>query len=349
MSRYYRIVVGPETQAPVGQDLPSNNAGAVWTNQVNGKADLGAQMVELDVWAFAFDAPISQAYVRIWGPSKEQISQAADFNGAPITVYAGMQKGLPLATADVNGGQQGIILKGQIFQAFGNWQGTNQTLDFVVTTDGGATQSEPANLSFLWKQGQPLSEALQQTLSTAYPEAQVKIDISSSLVLTQDEHGVYQTVQQLAAYAKGVSLDIMGGGTSTYKGVSITREGDVIRVFDGTGLAEGDVTTIDIKDMIGQPTWLDAATVQFNTIMRADLSVGKQVKFPPLAALLAVTTPQSGSNARAKNTFAGTWTITNMRHVGNSRAADAQSWISTFQAISEVATAAETSVANTSA
>ena len=348
MSRYYRIAVGPETEAPVGQDAASGNAGAVWTNLVAGKADLGAQRVELDVWAFAFDAPISQAYVRIWGPSKEQISQASDFNGAPISVYAGMQKGLPLATSDVNDGQQGIILKGQIFQAFGNWQGINQTLDFVVTTDGGATQSEPANLSLQWKQGTPLSQALQQTLSTAYPEAQVKINISDSLVLTQDEHGVYQTIQQLAAYAKGVSLDIQGRD-GTYQGVSITREGDVIRVFDGTGEPEGELTTIDIKDMIGQPTWLDAATVQFNTVMRADLSVGSLIKFPPLAALLAVTTPQSGSNARAKNTFAGNWTVTNMRHVGDSRAPDAQSWISTFQAISDIATAAETSVANTSA
>ena len=234
MSRYYKIVVGPETavaQGAVAGTVPSKNAGATWTNLVQGKADLGAQMVEFDIPLISFDAPMGQAYVCIWGPSKAQISQASDFNGAPISIYAGMQNGLPLATADAP--QSGLLLKGQIYQAFANWQGITQTLNFVVIVDGGFTQSAPGNLTFTWKQGQKLGNVVSQTLRTAYQQQGYKVNvaISDNLVLTQDEAGTYSTIQQFATYVKGVSQDILGGN---YAGVQITLHDDTFNVFDGT-------------------------------------------------------------------------------------------------------------------
>lgn len=346
MSRYYNIVVGQESAVPIGQATASGNAGATWTNLVGGKADLGAQTVEFDIHAYSFDAPVSQAFIRIWGPSKDQISQASDFNGAQISVYAGMQNGLPLASAAVSNGQAGLILSGAIFQAFGNWQGINQTLDFVVTSDGGATQSEPGNLAFLWKQGQPLGTVIQQTLTLAYPGLQVNVNVDPNLVLQEDESGVYQTLQQFAAYCKGVSQDIIGGD---YSGVTMTMVDKTIQVYDSNTAYIKPPTQIKIQDMIGAVTWLDVATIQFNTVMRADLQVGSIITFPALASLQAVTTPSSGSNARAKNTFSGNWTVSYMRHVGNSRAPDAQSWISTFQAVANNGAPGSLSVADSSA
>ena len=344
MSRFYRIVIGPETAPAIGA-APSNNAGATFTNLVNGKADLGAQTIEFDIPVVTFDAPVGQAFVRIWGPSKAQISQASDFNGAPISVYGGMQAGLPLATAAAP--QSGLLLKGQIFQAFGNWQGINQTLDFVVITDGGFTQSQPGNFSFMWKKGQKLGDVVTQVLQTAFQQQgySVSLNISSNLVLTQDESGVYETLQQFASYVKGVSQDIMGG---IYPGVSITLSNNVLKVYDGTQAGDP-LISIAQQDLIGQVTWLDAFTIQFNTVLRSDIQVGTIVKLPELAGAQAVTGTNSQSNARAKNTFQGTWTVSFMRHVGNSRAPDAQSWISTFQAFSNQAPATSTSVANTSA
>lgn len=352
MSRYYKIVVGPETQSAPGRapggDAPSNNAGATWTNNVNGTADLGAQQIEFDVHAYGFGTPVSPAFLRIWGPSKEQISQASDFNGAHLELSVGMQKGLPLASAAV--AQAGIILSGQIFQAYGNWQGINQTLDFVVLVDGGATQAEPGKLSFTWKKGDKLEEVVQTVLQAAYPKVKLDINISPNLVLAQDEQGVYQTIEQFASYVKGVSLDILGAsGTATYQGVEIVLSNDVMRVFDGTASSDGAPTPITVQDLIGQPTWLSANSIQFSTVVRSDMSIGSQVTFPPIASATAVTTQQSGSNVRSKNAFTGTWIISYIRHVGNSRAPDAQSWISTFQAYSTEATAAQTSVAATSA
>lgn len=344
MSRYYRIEVGPEVAVPVGGTQASNNAGGVWTNQVNGKCDTGAQTVEIDVHVTQFATPAGQAFVRIWGPSLQQISQASDFNGAPIRVYAGMQAGLPLATDEANG-QAGLIVSGQIFQAFGNWQGVNQTLDFVITVDAGASQSSPASLSFLWKKGQKMGPVLEQTLRAAYPAYQVKVDVSPDLVLPQDESGVYQTIQQFATYVKGVSQGIKGGN---YQGVSLTLRDNTVTAQDGTQ-GEPKKTELLVQDLIGQPTWLGAFTVQFNTVMRADLDVGTKVTFPLVAGAQAVTSSGSQSNARSKQAFSGTWTITYIRHVGNSRATEAQNWISVFQAVSDEASPAATSQQDTSA
>lgn len=345
MGRYYKIVVGPEVAVPTGGTVPSGNSGGTWTNRVNGRADLGAQTVELDIHAYSFDAPISQAFVRIWGPSRQQISQASDFNGAPISVWVGMQNGLPLASADVSAGQQGLVLSGQVFQAFGNYQGINQSLDFVVTTDGGATQSSPAALSFTWKKGQQLSSVIQSTLAAAYPALNAPVvNISPNLVLNNDEAGVYQTLQQFASYLNGVSQDIVGG---TYSGVKITLVNGTIQVFDGT-VPLGQTTSILAQDLVGPPTWLSVATVQLTTVMRADLQVGSQITLPQLAGLQAVTTPQSQSNARSQGTFSGTWTVIYLRHVGNSRDPNAQSWVTTIQAISNAASPAALSVANSS-
>lgn len=343
MSRFYSITVSPETAVPTGGTAPSNNAGAKWTNLVNGRADLGAQTVELDVWFYGMDAPVSQGVVTIWGPSKEQISQASDFNGAHIEVSAGMQKGLPLATNQAS--QAGIILSGQIFQAFGNWQGINQTLNFVVITDGGATQSQPANLQFSWKKGDQLGTVITQALQVAYPGLKLDVKVNPALVLSQDEHGTYQTIQQFATYIKGVSQNIIGGN---YPGITITLHNGTIYAFDGSTPATT-MTDITVQDLIGQPTWLSAFTVSFSTVMRGDLRVGSTIKFPPIASAIAVTGPQSQSNVRAKNAFDGTWTISAIRHVGNSRAPDAQSWISVFQAYSNGASPNAISVANSSA
>ena len=352
MSRYYKILVGPETVAPTGFTPASNNAGATWTNYIEpkngqpGRADLGAQMVEFDIWIYNLDEPVSLGSIKIWGPSKAQISQAFDFNGAPIQMFAGMQPGLPLATLDYNSQQQGLILSGQIFQAFGNWQGINQTLDFVVMPNPGGTQDQPANASFSWIQGQPLGEAINSVLTSAFPNFKPpKISISKNLVLSSDEPFVYTTITQFSQYIRRLSQNILGGN---YEGVRITQQSNQFLVFDGTQADDG-TTSIQVatRDLIGQVTWLGPYQIQFSTVMRADIHIGDTVQFEPIAGLQAITNQQSASNVRQQNTFAGKWQIVKIRHVGNSRAPDAQSWISTFQAISQEANPEVTSAENT--
>ena len=320
MSRYYKIVVGA---APKG-----GTSGFMWTNLVDGKCVTGAQTVEMDLWQAGYDDPVSSGYVKIWGPPKSQIFQASDFNDAPIQIWAGMQNGLPLATASAP--QSGLVASGYIFQAFGNWQGVNQTLDFVISPQLGGTQADPANISFNLTKGQPLSEAIKFVLTTALPTLDPpKIDISPNLVLSQDEPFTFDTLVQFGDYIKRLSKNIIGGA---YAGVTMVKVGNRVIVFDGTQPG-GPVTLIKSQDMIGQATWLDAATISFTTVLRSDLLCGSTVQFEPIAGLTAVTNANSGSNVRAKNTFNGIWQITKIRHLGNSRSKEARSWVTVFQAI----------------
>ena len=359
MSRFYKIIVGAQTASQIeatgtGSGTASNNAGATWTNMVNGQADLGAQTVEFDIWAVGVDAPAGLSTVKIWGPSIAQIRQSADFNGASIQVFAGMQKGLPLATDAVNSGQQGLIVTGTIFQAFGNWQGINQTLDFVISPTPSGTQSQPANISHLWKKGTPLADVLRQVLQTAYPTFQApKISISPDLVLGHDEPFVFSTLTQLASYIRGISINInpalSPGAVGKYQGVTIYQQGTQFIVTDGTQGDSSAVTSIQAQDLIGQPTWLGIGTMQFSTVMRADLQVGANITFPAIAGATAVTTAQSYSVARDPLTFSGTWQITKVRHVGNSRQPNALAWLTTFEAITIGAAPGAVSVGASSA
>lgn len=339
MSRWYKIVVGAETATQPGGQPASNSPGATWTSQrADGQADHGALKVELDIPVAPLAQPAGQAKVRIWGiplslilpGNPGALSAAQQFNGAPISVYGGMQAGLPLATAIAP--KAGLLVQGMVLQAFGNWMGVNQTLDLVISTDGGATQSNPANIAFLWKQGSSLGAMILQVLAQAFPGVNAILNISPNLVLGADEPGTYQTLVQFAGYVKSVSQSIVGGD---YPGVDIAFKGGKIIISDGTqAQASGsNVTALAFQDLIGQPTWLGPYTMQFTTVMRADLGFDSLVTFPPLSAYQTTTNQGSNSFARAPQTFSGQWRILYPRHIGNSRGPGAQSWVSTFQAV----------------
>ena len=335
MSRYYKIAVGPTATG--------STDGFTWTNQIDGKAVLGAQNVEFDIWQTPANEPASNSYIKIWGPFKQQLFQAKDFNGAPIQVFIGMQNGLPLASAAVADGQQGLAVTGQVFQAFGNWQGTNQTLDFILSPAFG-TQSNPLNISFNLPKGQPLSSAINSVLKTAFPTFLAPdIQINPDLVLGQDEPFTYQTLKQFGDFINGISQDIVGGD---YQGVFMVPRNNQIVVFDGTQKTVIPAKQIKAQDMIGQITWLGPNVVSFAPVMRTDILVGTIVKFPAVAGLSAVTNVNSGSLLRAKTTFQGDWQVKLVRHVGNARQPDATSWVSNFQAVANIANPDLTSVSN---
>ena len=320
--RYYKVTVTPQS----ADGTPSAKV-LTFTNQVNGKADLGAPQVEFDIPLATFDQPAGAGRVTLWGPSLAQIAEASDYNGANIKVEGGMQTGLPLATAQAK--FAGTLVQGRVNAAYGNWLGINQTLDFVVTANGGATQSDPVNLVVDWKKGDNLAAALQKTLSTAYPDATLDIRISDGLVLPADEPSYHYTIEQLSQYVNAVSERILNpDGSGTYAGVSIFRDQDTIHVYDFTQPA--DPIQLEAADFIGQITWIGAFQLQWSMAMRADIHVGSTVKFPQVLALQTQTTPQSQSQARGKTTFQGTFYVSNVRHVGNSRAPDAQGWVTTY-------------------
>jgi hypothetical protein len=322
--RYYRIEIAPADSAPTtsgGVETVIVTPPLVFTSLLgSGAPNPGALNVLLDVPAYFYAAPDGQASVQIWGIGLDQISQAANLNGRLCAVYAGMSKGLPLA----NPKQAGLIVQGTINQAFGNWINTDQTLDLILTPRVGSP-NDPSNIVLNWPKGTQLSAAIQSALSTAFPNLTPKISISPNLVLSNDEWGFYPSLQEFAAYVKSVSKNIIGG---TYPGVDIAISESTFVVSDAS--TPKTPTLLAFQDFIGQPTWIDPATIQFKMVMRADLALGDFVKFPPA---LATQSPSSASRfVNPKLTFQGVFLLTSVRHVGNFRQSDAASWVTVFEA-----------------
>jgi hypothetical protein len=329
VGRYYKIAVS----AADPNGLGTGGSGQGWTNQVNGKSDPNAQQVELDIPVAGYAQPAGPAlpHIRVWGVGLAAVNQAASFfdaqgNGAAISVYGGMQTGLPLASAAA--GQAGLLVSGTVFQAFANFQGINQTLDLVIQPGPpGGTQDQPAGLSFKWKKGTQLSAVIKQALAQAYPGVTANVNVSSALVLPADEAGVYGTLPQFGNYIKQVSQQILGGN---YSGVDIVANNGVFNVFDGTNVRSP--KPIKFQDLVGQVTWIGPFEITWNTVMRSDIAVGDVVALPSVAQFQSVTTQATQSQSRSQPAFQGSWLVSFVRHIGNSRAPDASAWITNFRA-----------------
>lgn len=334
--RAYNIVLTNPTSNQIirpGSLAPLNLPGT-WTSYSDFNKGIipGALNVEIDAPVSTFASPAGSATVRIWGISLQELEQSFDLNNMNVAVYGGFQKGLPLA----NPGQYGLLVQGYVYQALGNYIGTDQTIDLILNPGmspltgappGTGTSAAPANIVLNWPAGVPFSQALMSTLSTAFPGYQLDVSISKRIVLPNDEWAVFQTLTQFAQYAKEMSISVVGGD---YTGVDIVMDGNTITAFDAT--TTPDVKQIAFQDMIGQPTWYDPATVQVKFAMRGDLSIGDMIQFPK-----AQVTSSGGSNApqvNAKATFAGQFMINYMRHVGNFRQGDAASWVTIVNASS---------------
>jgi len=311
--RYYNIVISdPTTGSPVK---------TYSSLQANGQNNPGALTVEIDIPLYAMASPMGAAYIKVWGIGLADISQGSNLNGKNIQVSAGMSKGLPLA----NPAQAGLILEGTIFQAYGNWQGENQSLDIVCYPYSG-TINDTANLVLNWKAGMQLGTAITNTLTTAFPQYKSTVNISQNLVLSHDEPGFYGTLVQFAQYVKQVSQAIVGG---TYSGVSMLVKNNQIIVYDGTTTATP--KQLNFVDMIGQPTWIAPQTINVRCVLRGDISVGDYIELPQ--GSVTITTQASQPQARDRSAQQGVFQVTVVRHIGNSRQADANSWVTSIDAV----------------
>lgn len=301
--------------------------GALKFTSHEGQRNLpGALQIELDIPVAPYATPKGSAYVKVWGIPRDMVGQAKNLNNKNIKVYGGFKKGLPLA----NPNQSGLLMQGYIFQAFGNWIGTEMSLDLIVVPGNAPTPSGPVsasrNLVINWKKGSSLADAVKTTLSNAFSGFTTDININSSLTAPQDEVGFFPSVEQFAAYVKEISRAIVG--TEKYQGADIVLSGKQFKVYDGT--KSGNAKTIDFKDLIGQPTWILAPSIQFKCGMRADLAVGDDITLPK--SNVTNTQQAQSSLVNQKVNFQGTFQISDVHHIGNFRQRDASAWVTVFNA-----------------
>lgn len=355
MSRYYDLTISDPVTGDIWQPSTTTDtfvrgksgSGPSFSSLVtiNGQKQTnpGALNVEIDVPAIPFNQPQGAALIRVWGIGLGMIGQAADFNanpytnrrGANILLKAGMSKGLPLA----NPAQAGTILQATVFQSFGNWQGTNMSLDLICYP---AAAQDGQNISWDWRAGTTLASALLNTFRQAFAQytdmviAAKNITVAD-LQLPYDECGCYFNLQQFSGYLQEHTQAI---GAKTYgpqySGVLITITGNTIYAWDST--ASRTPTQLAFTDLIGQPTWIEPAKISFKTVMRSDVAVRDQIKFPTTGlgspyVLTSQNAAAPNAPSRDKSIFQGTFAVTEAHHFGNFRQADADSWVTAYLAV----------------
>jgi hypothetical protein len=306
--RFYSL-----TLTPAGGTKPIRT----WTSHPNNIIDPGALQIEYDALIGPYGTPTGASTIKLRGIALQDLTQPQQFAGMTLELKAGMRAGLPL----VNPAQAGTILKGMVFQAFGNWEGVDQSLDFVVLP-GTFTLDNPGNFVLNWRAGTQLSDALLQTLDVAYPDAPIEMNISSDLVQNHDEIGVYDTLDQLAQVVGDITEGIFDSR------VTIGIQAGKIVVFDRS-FSPAPIQLV-FTDFIGQPTWIGVNTIQIKMVARADLQMGSIVRMPQGLQNLPgfVTTTQSAypSTVKYQTTFQNNFIVQELRQVGNFRAPDASQW-----------------------
>jgi hypothetical protein len=240
-----------------------------------------------------------------------------------FVLKAGMQAGLPLA----NPKQAGLLVTGEVIQSYGNWQGVDMRLDLVIVPSS-YTLNSPGNLVLEWKAGQPLSQALQNTLSVAYPGVPQSVNLSDQLVLSNTEQHFCSTLQGMAQCLRDITQGYFLG--PSYGGVRVTAQNGTIFVWDDT--YEPPTIQLSFTDFVGQPTWIGPNTMVVKLVLRADLQLGTMLKMPQgvqNSPGFVGTQPQQQfpSSDKYQTAFQGSFQITELRHIGAYRAPDGSSWV----------------------
>jgi hypothetical protein len=284
----------------------------------NGRSIPGALNIELDFNVATQALPkAGAAWLRVWGISKEEISSAANLYGYGIVVYGGFRRGLPLAQPQQS---QAPLLSGWVSQCFGNWQGTDLTLEFSISLGAFvATMEQPANFVFSWLPKSQLSDAIRATLASALATTNVTVNISKNLVQNAPMWGVYPTLNHFAEAIRNLTrtqkfqgIQTTAGGT--YSGVEFTINGaGGVVVYDNsldasqspssalpgqgvtvaqtappgtlpavtvTASRPGQAKSIHYEDIIGNPTWIEHNMIQFKCPMRSDLFINDIIELP---------------------------------------------------------------------
>ncbi len=318
----------------------------IYTSWFNGQNDPGALNVIFDFPVVPYSTTRGASMVEISGISLQSISFATNLNNKNISISAGFKPGLPLATQSSRY-QEGPIVVGFILQAYGNWIGNNMTLNLVISPGQAAPPSQPtittaqqpaaasatatpplgspqrpANFNFSMPVGMNMATAIRNTLTAALPNFSQPIINIKNIVAPGPRTFVRRSLTEFAQTIKQLSQQIEGG---TYRGVEIAMQGsNTILVYDNNT----EIKNIDIQfsDLIGQPTWIDPLKIQFKCPMRADLQVGYNVTLPQGYYGIQPNTPSSPYAYRFQSAQQGKFNIIELRHVGNFRQPDGNSW-----------------------
>lgn len=365
--RYYKLVI---TDADTGAVFVPDSSTGVLLRQPPGagvasfvshlptaagglRYNPGCAQIEFNIPVGPYAIPQPGSFIRIWGVGVQAVGSASDLNQQNFALYGGMQLGIAGQSGLANPAQAGLLAQGQIFQGFGNWQGTEQTIDLICI----AGDAEPVTgaIIFNWTPGQSLQDALTQSFSNSYPNYDLSFDIDPGLQTQGTVSHVAYPPDALASFnawlqqltqiqGQSLGFDLLQAvnapapsplDTTNYLGVQITLQGTTLKVWDSATFAPK-VWQLNFQDLIGQPTWLRVNQLTFKTVMRADIQLGDDILFPknliPPYGLLSPDSAFPGAPNRASTVFKGRFNVVEIHHYANYRQPDADSWNTTFVA-----------------
>jgi hypothetical protein len=336
--RYYKI----EFQNADGSSFTPKSLTALGAGisslDKSGGTNTDALNVELEISQYAgHNAGDTSSFVRIWGLPLSDLGKAPDYNRKNVIVSGGMSKGLPLA----NPAQRGPLIKGQVYQAFGNWRGTVMSLDMFIAP--GFVKSDakispqgrpdqPVNWTFTWKKDQKLSDMLSDTLGKTMPGITPKIQVDDSRTAPMDMSGQYQTLPQFSSWLRYHTKGKFGDRDD---GVSLASDGDIVVAFETDPSKAKPAATRQIfaSDIIGQPMYYQPFFITLKTVMRGDLDIGNAIKLPKDFVSEVAQSPAFpyGTGVQRSqdsiNFGGGTYLIQQIQHFGHFRQADATAWV----------------------
>ncbi len=333
--RYYDLTLTDPASGLVwqptvnGLGLSLKAGGTTFTSYVGGQTLPGALNIEFDIPVYQFATPQGSSMLRVWGIGLTTIGQGTQLAGAGFTLKGGMKAGLPLA----NPNQSGLLVQGTVFQAFGNWQGVEQTLDLILNP-GITVRGQ--DIALVWKAGMPLATALATTFAQAFPGYTAQINVSPNLTTNYDQSGHYSSPAAfgIAVLERSQKIGMQVYGKN-YPGVMISVSGTNIVATDGSTPPVPKV--LAFTDLIGQPTWVGVSTVNFKTVMRNDIAIGDTIQFPQgVLAPYALLTPDASypnAPARSRTIFHSSFFVNEVHHFGNFRQPDAESWTTAISAV----------------
>lgn len=346
--RYYKIVLtSPTSNTDSGSSTTTTaNKSLTFTTHPNGVTsapDMGALHVIMDLPITTFDQPNGAAYVEIRGVDIQTVSQASNLQGYNVKIYSGMGTGYPLAKSS----QSGLTLIGTVYQAFGNWVGTDMSLNLLIQPFNEAiTQETHPNFVWHWQKGQTIQDAINKCITAAMPGYTCKFSLASNLVGDHDDVGFYNDFNSIAEIILNASRSV--NKASDYYGIQFFVSGQTFYFFDNS--SSSSPKKIEFTDLVGQPTWLGPVSLPkiiFQTVMRSDIAMNDVITMPlfnqPGSKTLSgygtiAPSGQSIQTPKDRALFQGNYQITSIRHIGDSRNPDGNAWVTVFEAIKTKAT-----------
>ncbi|EJI7050695.1 hypothetical protein ACOVMX_005039 [Escherichia coli] len=329
--RYYRLeIINPKT----GKPPVCRNGKPIGPFDTSETPGCGLH-VEFDFEVTALDIVRAGTMLTIYGLPIDMLEQSVNLQGCLVRMKAGFVKGLPLA----NPLQQGEVIYGEIYFAYANWIGTNQTLNLVINptirkTDDG----KPFILEFDGRTGEKLGDVISRALKKAFPNKLIDCTVSDSLVLPEPWKGTYENIGSLAMVLRSASIAMIR--SEKYCGVGISILSDRVRVYDNALADWGKPKKIELYELVGQPTWIAPFTVSFKCPLRGDIRCGDVIELPEglysgAASIVMANTTAPSVIAKNSTTFTGKFLVKSVRHIGSYLTADGDAWVTVFEAYAE--------------